>query len=64
MTNEEIENLPEILILSEVAGIIGKSPLTIKRWGKRGKLHPIRLPFRGDRRYFKKEVLSYFLLNV
>lgn len=64
MTSEEIENLPDILRLDEVAELLGKSPLTVKRWGKRGKLRPIRLPFRGDRRYFKKEVVSYALLNA
>jgi predicted site-specific integrase-resolvase len=31
--------------------------LTIKRWGKRGKLPAIRINSRGDRRYKKEAVL-------
>jgi len=38
------------------------SPLTIKRWGKRGKLPAIRINSRGDRRYKKEAVL--WLLGV
>ncbi|MEK7571839.1 MAG: MerR family transcriptional regulator [Patescibacteria group bacterium] len=38
------------------------SPLTIKRWGKRGKLPAIRTNSRGDRRYKKEAVL--WLLGI
>jgi len=33
-----INNLPDLLTVREVAQILRVSPLTIKRWGKRGKL--------------------------
>ena len=48
---------PELLTVKEVAKILRVSPLTIKRWGKRGKLPAIRINSRGDRRYKKDAVL-------
>ena len=52
-----LENLPDLLTVREVAEILRVSPLTIKRWGKRGKLPAIRINSRGDRRYKKEAVL-------
>lgn len=52
-----LEDLPDLLTVREVAEILRVSPLTIKRWGKRGKLPPIRINSRGDRRYKKESVL-------
>jgi len=52
-----LENLPDLLTVREVAEILRVSPLTIKRWGKRGKLPAIRINARGDRRYRKEQVL-------
>lgn len=53
----DIANLPDLLTVREVAELLRVSPLTIKRWGKRGKLPPIRINSRGDRRYKKEAVL-------
>jgi len=58
--NVSIENLPDLLTVREVAELLRVSPLTIKRWGKRGKLPAIRINSRGDRRY-KKEAVLYLL---
>jgi len=55
-------NLPDLLTVKEVAELLRVSPLTIKRWGKRGKLSPIRINSRGDRRYKKEAVL--WLLGI
>lgn len=55
--NIPIEQLPDLLTVREVANILRVSPLTIKRWGKRGKLPAIRINSRGDRRYKKEAVL-------
>ena len=57
-----VENLPDLLTVKEVANILRVSPLTIKRWGKRGKLPAIRINSRGDRRYKKEAVL--WLLGI
>lgn len=60
--NVSIQNLPDLLTVREVAEILRVSPLTIKRWGKRGKLPAIRINSRGDRRYKKEAVL--WLLGI
>ncbi len=52
-----IDNLPDLLTVKEVAQLLRVSVLTIKRWGKRGKLPAIRINSRGDRRYKKEAVL-------
>lgn len=52
-----LDNLPDLLTVREVADVLRVSPLTIKRWGKRGKLPAIRINSRGDRRYKKEAVL-------
>ncbi len=52
-----IDDLPDLMTVREVAEFLRVSPLTIKRWGKRGKLTPIRINSRGDRRYKKEAVL-------
>lgn len=57
-----INNLPDLLTVKEVASVLRVSPLTIKRWGKRGKLPAIRINSRGDRRYKKEAVL--WLLGI
>jgi excisionase family DNA binding protein len=53
----KLDSLPDLLTVREVADILRVSPLTIKRWGKRGKLPAIRINSRGDRRYKKEAVL-------
>lgn len=52
-----LQDLPDLLTVREVAELLRVSPLTIKRWGKRGKLPAIRINSRGDRRYRKEQVL-------
>ena len=56
-TKVDLSDLPDILTIKEVASILRVSPLTIKRWGKSGKLPAIRINSRGDRRYRKEVVL-------
>ena len=55
-----LESLPDLLTVREVSDLLRVSPLTIKRWGKRGKLPAIRINSRGDRRY-KKEAILWLL---
>ncbi len=53
----KLQDLPDLLTVREVADLLRVSVLTVKRWGKRGKLTPIRINSRGDRRYKKEAVL-------
>ena len=55
-----LNNLPDLMTIREVSELLRVSPLTIKRWGKKGKLPAIRINSRGDRRY-KKEVILRLL---
>jgi excisionase family DNA binding protein len=55
-----MHDLPDLMTIREVADLLRVSPLTIKRWGKKGKLPAIRINSRGDRRY-KKEVVMRLL---
>ena len=57
-----LATMPDLLTVREVAEILRVSPLTIKRWGKRGKLPAIRINSRGDRRYRKEAV--FWLLGM
>jgi len=58
--NLSISDLPDLLTVREAAQVLRVSPLTLKRWGKRGKLPAIRINSRGDRRY-RKEAILYLL---
>ena len=57
-----LDDLPDLLTIREVATLLRVSTLTVKRWGKKGKLPAIRINSRGDRRYKKDVVLK--LLGV
>ena len=55
-----LDNLPDLMTIREVSELLRVSPLTVKRWCKKGKLPAIRINSRGDRRY-KKEVILRLL---
>lgn len=59
-----IDDLPDLLTIREVAELLRVSTLTIKRWGKKGKLPAIRINSRGDRRYKKDVVLRLLGVDV
>lgn len=56
-TKPHIQNTdPSLMTPSEVAKFFRVSVLTIKRWEKLGRLNPIRINSRGDRRYLRSEI--------
>ncbi|NTV30785.1 MerR family transcriptional regulator [candidate division WWE3 bacterium] len=54
-----LEAYPQILTITQVAEILQVTPLTLKRWEKKGILIPIKINGRGDRRYFKDQILEF-----
>ncbi|QQG44212.1 MAG: helix-turn-helix domain-containing protein [Candidatus Roizmanbacteria bacterium] len=58
-----LNDLPDLLTIREVATLLRVSTLTVKRWGKKGKLPAIRINSRGDRRYKKDVVLRLLGVN-
>lgn len=59
-----LEEYPEILTIKEAAGILRVTPLTLKRWEAKGRIQPIRINTRGDRRYTKKQILALLGQNT
>lgn len=53
-----LNNLPDLLTVRETADLMRVSPLTIKRWDKRGRLPAIRINSRGDRRFKRQAILD------
>ena len=62
--NLSFDDLPELLTLDEVSRILRVSKITLKRWGKKGKLPAIRINSRGDRRYKKQEVMRFLGMSA
>lgn len=58
-----LKDLPDLLTIKEVSELLRVSPLTLKRWGKRGKLDAIRINSRGDRRYKREQILWMLGMN-
>lgn len=56
------DDWPDLLTAKEVAKIFRVTPLTIKRWIKKGKLSALRINTRGDIRIKKTAVL--WLLGI
>lgn len=62
--NLSFDDLPELMTLDEVSKILRVSKITLKRWGKKGKLPAIRINSRGDRRYKKQEVMRFLGMSA
>jgi|GEM_PF-4014862 len=52
-----IENMPKLLKPCEAAEIFRVTPLTVKRWIKRGHLESTKINSRGDNRIPRESVL-------
>lgn len=60
---DKFHSLPDILTIKETADLLRIHPLTLKRWGVKGKLVPIRINKRGDRRYRKIDIMELLGVN-
>lgn len=48
--------LPELLTLSEAAGVLKVHPNTLRKWDRKGVLKAVRFGQRGDRRYKREDI--------
>lgn len=53
-----VNELPEILTLSQACEVLNCHPNTLRQWDAKGILVAIRFGARRDRRFRKKDVLS------
>lgn len=49
---------PPLLTIAQTAQILNMNPWTLRQWDKQGKLVPIRMGPRKDRRYKKEDILK------
>lgn len=56
----DLNDLPQLLTIREVAEIFRICSLTVKRWGKSGKIDMVRINSRGDMR-FPRDGILYIL---
>lgn len=57
MKQIKINELPNLINISEAAKILNISPWTLRNWDKNNVLKPIRVGTRRDRRYKKEDII-------
>ena len=55
-----IDNLPEILTLTQVCEILNVHPNTLRNWDKNGQLRAMRIGVKRIRRYKKDSIMNFF----
>jgi len=58
--NENANDIGPMLTTSEVAQILNVHINTVRRWSNQGTLKAYRIGSRGDRRFKKEDVVSFF----
>lgn len=56
--NMEEKQLPDILTLKQACDLLNCHPNTLRNWEKEGIVKCIRFGKRGDRRFYKKDILK------
>lgn len=59
----DFQDLKDVITVSELAEFLGVSRITLVRWEKAGKIKPIRINSRGDRRYLKSNIIEFAKLR-
>lgn len=52
-------HLPKLIGIKEAAKILSVHPATLRRWAKKGKLKPVIVSKRGDRRYRIEDIKRF-----
>ena len=64
MSNDEsLQNMPELLTLSQASEVLSCHPNTLRLWDKKNILSAVRFGARGDRRYKKSDILAFIERN-
>lgn len=58
--NDNTSDIGPMLTTSEVAQILNVHINTVRRWSNQGTLRAYRIGSRGDRRFKKEDVVSFF----
>ena len=58
-TDGEVEEIDTLLTTSEAASLLHIHINTVRRWGNLGTLPSFRIGPRGDRRFRKKDLLTF-----
>lgn len=56
--NMEEKQLPDILTLKQACDLLNCHPNTLRNWEKEGIVKCIRFGKRGDRRFYKRDILK------
>lgn len=56
---EKAKEIPELLTLKEVSGILKCHPNTLRQWDRKGILPAIRIGERKARRYRKEDIAKF-----
>ena len=54
-----IDNLPDILTLTQVCEILNVHPNTLRNWDKNGQLRAMRIGVKRIRRYKKDSIMNF-----
>lgn len=52
-------DLPKLIGIKKAAEMLNVHPATLRRWGKSGKLKPVIVSERGDRRYRLEDINKF-----
>jgi len=62
-TDQNTQELPELLTLKEASEILKCHPNTLRQWDNKGILKAVRFGERQDRRYRKEDILKLIKNN-
>jgi len=57
--NTKSDDLPKLIGIKEAAEMLSVHPATLRRWGESGKLRPVIVSRRGDRRYKLEDIKKF-----
>jgi len=63
-SDQNDQELPELLSLKEASEILKCHPNTLRQWDRKGILKAVRFGERQDRRYRKEDILKLIKKNI